>query len=108
MNSDERFWSYSPLLNDWYEAGFDKPVVVGETPANAGGTNRTSAWLLTDIYANCYAGVWVWPYFSLNDSTGQWSDAQSAVRAPADAMPDEVQIGRSSFPVHVYLPLTIR
>jgi hypothetical protein len=108
MNGDERFWSYSPLFNDWYEAGFDKPVVVGETPANAGGTNRTPARLLTDIHANCYAGVWVWPYFNLNDSTGQWSDAQSAVRALADAVPDEVQIVRSSFPVRVYLPLTIR
>jgi len=64
--------------------------------------------LLTDIHANCYAGVWVWPYFNLNDSTGQWSDAQSAVRALADAVPDEVQIVRSSFPVRVYLPLTIR
>jgi len=108
MNGDERFWSYSPLFNDWYEAGFDKPVVVGEVPANAGGTNRTIDRLLTDIHANCYAGVWVWPYFNLNDGTGQWSDAQSAVQALAEAVPDEVQIVRPSFPVRVYLPLTIR
>ncbi|MGQ9774172.1 hypothetical protein [Chloroflexus sp.] len=110
MNGDEQYWSYSPLFNDWYEAGFDKPVVVGELPANAGGTNRTPAQLLTELHANCYAGAWVWPYFNVNDGTGQWSDAQAAVFSLSNAIPHEVQIRRSTptLPVRVYIPFMTR
>lgn len=108
MNGDEQYWSYSPLFNDWYEAGFDKPVVVGEVPANAGGTHRTPTQLLAELHANCYAGVWVWPYFNVNDGTGQWSDAQTAVRSLASTAPQELQIVPSLLTVRVYIPLAIK
>lgn len=108
MNGDERYWSYSPLFIDWYEGQFDKPVVVGEAPANAGGTNRTPTQLLAGLRANCYAGAWVWPYFNINDNTGQWSDAAAAVKALTDAAPAEVRIVKTALSPRVYIPLALR
>lgn len=108
MNGDERYWSYSPLFIDWYEGQFDKPVVVGEAPANAGGTNRTPPQLLAGLRANCYAGAWVWPYFNINDNTGQWSDAATAVKALTDVAPAEVRIVRTALSPRVYIPLALR
>ncbi len=57
MNGDEKYWSFSPLFNDWFEASFDKRTVIGEAPANGVGTNRTPVQLLSELHANCYAGV---------------------------------------------------
>ncbi len=108
MNGDERYWSYSPLFNDWFEGGFDKPVVIGEAPANAGGANRTPTQLLAELHANCYAGVWVWPYFNVSDGTGQWSDAASAARALANAAPGEVFIVQAPLTRRVYVPFVAR
>jgi len=52
--------------------------------------------------------VWVWPYFNVNDGTGQWSDAQAAVRSLASLAPQEVQIVSSPLTVRVYIPLAIK
>lgn len=108
MNGDERYWSYSPLFIDWYEGQFDKPVVIGEAPANAGGTNRTPTQLLAGLRANCYAGAWVWPYFNISDNTGQWSDAAAAVKSLTDAAPAEVRIVKTALTPRVYIPLALR
>lgn len=108
MNGDERYWSYSPLFIDWYEGQFDKPVVIGEAPANAGGTNRTPTQLLAGLRANCYAGTWVWPYFNISDNTGQWSDAAAAVKSLTDAAPAEVRIVKTALTPRVYIPLALR
>ncbi|WP_322490427.1 hypothetical protein [Chloroflexus sp.] len=108
MNGDERYWSYSPLFIDWYEGQFDKPVVIGEVPANAGGTNRTPTQLLAELRANCYAGAWVWPYFNVSDNTGQWSDAAAAVKALTDAVPAEMRIVKTALTPRVYIPLALR
>lgn len=108
MNGDERYWSYSPLFIDWYEGQFDKPVVIGEAPANAGGTNRTPTQLLAELRANCYAGAWVWPYFNVGDNTGQWSDAAAAVKALTDAVPAEMRIVKTALTPRVYIPLALR
>ncbi|MGB9739713.1 MAG: hypothetical protein C0184_01345 [Chloroflexus aggregans] len=108
MNGDETYWSYSPLFNDWYEGRFDKPMVIGEVPANASGTNRTPTQLLAELRSNCYAGVWVWPYFNVNDGTGEWSNAASAVQAIANAVPAEVRITANTLSPRVYIPLALR
>ncbi|WP_298818373.1 hypothetical protein [Chloroflexus sp.] len=108
MNGDEAFWSYSPLFIDWFEGQFDKPVVIGEVPANAGGTNRTPTQLLNELRANCYAGVWLWPYFNVNDSTGQWSDAAAAVLNLANSASSEVRISQPATTPRVHLPLVVR
>jgi hypothetical protein len=44
----------------------------------------------------------------VNDGTGQWSDAQAAVRSLASTIPAELQIAPVSLPARVYIPLAIR
>ncbi len=77
MNGDYVYWSYSPIFNTFAAAGFDKPAVVGEFPANGGDTGYSIAALMTGIYQNGYAGAWTWGYFSV-DGNGGWSDSRSA------------------------------
>jgi hypothetical protein len=77
MNGDEVNWSYSPLFNSWRDAGFDKPTVIGEFPANAGYTDMSINNLLNAFYDNCYAGAWAWTYAGV-DSAGSWNDAAAA------------------------------
>lgn len=108
MNGDEVFWSYSPLFIDWFEGRFDKPAVIGEVAANAGGSNLTPTQLLSRLKANCYAGIWVWPYFQINDGTGQWSDAATAVGSLARSNPAEVRIQQTTLTTRAYIPLTIK
>nr|MCU0494906.1 hypothetical protein [Chloroflexaceae bacterium] len=79
MEGDGQSWSYSPLVNSWEAAGFDKPVVIGELPANDGatGNGRSLRDLLEGIYSNCYAGAWVWSYEGV-DGNGNWDTARTA------------------------------
>lgn len=72
MNGDAS-WSSSPLKVSWPQGGFDKPVVVGELPANAVGTGVGVGDMLEGIFGNCYAGVWGWSYEGV-DSNGGWAD----------------------------------
>jgi lysophospholipase L1-like esterase len=72
MNGDAN-WSSSPLKVSWQQGGFDKPVVIGELPANASGTGVSISDLLEGIFGNCYAGVWAWSYAGV-DSNGGWAD----------------------------------
>ncbi|HMQ30396.1 MAG TPA: SGNH/GDSL hydrolase family protein [Chloroflexaceae bacterium] len=65
-------WSYSPLKVSWQGGGFDKPVVVGELPANASGTGLGIGDLLEGIFGNCYAGAWAWSYTGV-DGNGGWA-----------------------------------
>ncbi len=104
MNGDERYWSFSPVFNDWFEAGFDKPTVIGEAPANGVGTNRTPVQLLSDLHANCYAGVWLWSYSGVDDN-GRWADASDAVQTLARTVPTEVRITKPVSTLRVFLPL---
>jgi hypothetical protein len=118
MNGDGVNWSYSPLLSSWHQAGFDKPTVIGEFPANAGGTNRTSTQLLRDLHTNCYAGVWAWPYYNISDNTGQWSDVSAAIAALNSTYSAELRITQTNpeqppepnpnFKQQLYLPLIRR
>jgi len=66
-------WSSSPLKVSWPQGGFDKPVVIGEFPANASGTGVGIGDLLEGIFGNCYAGTWAWSYAGV-DSNGGWAD----------------------------------
>jgi hypothetical protein len=77
MNGDGNY-SYSPLRVSWADAGFDKPVVVGEHPANASGTGVSVAQMLQGYLGNCYAGAWAWSYDGV-DSMGRWSDMANAI-----------------------------
>lgn len=113
MNGDGVNWSYSPLLVSWAQGGFDKPVVIGEHPANAGGTGRGVGAMLAGFYANCYGGSWAWSYERV-DGNGSWSDlsaalgqfntANAATRLPA--LPRAVD--PSTLTNKAYLPLLSR
>jgi hypothetical protein len=110
MNGDGVNWSYSPLAINWAAGGFDKPTVIGELPANAGGTGYTSAGLLDKLHSNCYAGAWAWSYNGV-DGAGTWADTSAALKAFASAHPAEVNISSGpTLPLdkHVYLPLIKR
>ncbi len=104
-------WSYAPTRIDWAAGGFDKPTVIGELPANAGGTNYSAAGLLDTLHANCYGGSWAWTYSDVNDGTGGWSDTSAALKAFTSANAAEVAIITTPIlPLdrHVYLPLVVR
>lgn len=62
MNGDEVNWSYSPLFQSATDASLDKPTVIGEMPLNALDLGTSLADALDTIYANGYAGVWLWAY----------------------------------------------
>jgi len=79
MNGDGVSWSYAPTIIDWAQAGFDKPTVIGELPANAGDTNYTPAGLLEKLHSNCYAGTWAWSYEGV-DGAGTWSNISAAMK----------------------------
>ncbi|NCC33345.1 MAG: hypothetical protein EOM24_15205, partial [Chloroflexia bacterium] len=66
-------WTFSPMRLSWQQGGFDKPVVIGEFPANADGSGMTPLQLLESIYNNCYAGAMGWTYEGV-DSSGSWQD----------------------------------
>lgn len=97
MNGDGTNWSYSPAVIDWTRGGFNKPTVIGEFPANAGGTGYTIGGLLDKIYSNCYAGVWGWSYYGV-DGAGTWSNMSSAITQFNAAHSSEVAISSSGTP----------
>lgn len=90
MNGDEVAWSYSPLFNDVTKASFDKPVVVGEFPANANGLGLSVGQTLQTLYDNGYAGAWAWSYEDIGE--GGWSDSQAAYATFKAAHAAEVDI----------------
>jgi hypothetical protein len=91
MNGDGVNWSYAPTLIDWAKAGFDKPVVIGELPANASGTNYSVAGMLDKLHSNCYAGAWAWSYAGV-DGAGTWSDIAAAMKAFNTTYASEVNV----------------
>lgn len=110
MNGDSN-WSYSPLRMSWAAAGFDKPTVVGEFSANAGGTGRSVSGLLDGLHEGCYGGAWAWSYYDV-DSSGNWSDLAEPIGQFNTAHANEVSITGSapitpnpSLVNKVYLPL---
>ncbi|MFV9507931.1 MAG: hypothetical protein AB4911_25565, partial [Oscillochloridaceae bacterium umkhey_bin13] len=70
-------WTFSPLRVRW-EGAFDKPVVIGEYPANAAGLGVSLDDLFKGIYGNCYAGAWGWTYEG-NDHEGNWGSMRDAI-----------------------------
>lgn len=102
MNGDEITWSYSPLFNTFAAAGFDKPTVVGEFPANTTGTGHALSEILEGVYDNGYAGAWTWSYEGV-DSNGAWSDSSSAYNAFDLAHPTQINIVRC-----IYLPIILK
>ncbi|WP_194085933.1 cellulase family glycosylhydrolase [Candidatus Oscillochloris fontis] len=91
MNGDGVYWSYSPTLIDWATAGFDKPTVIGEFPANAGDTGYNPAGLLEKLHSNCYGGAWAWSYENVDDAGG-WNDIATAFKAFNTTYAREVNI----------------
>jgi hypothetical protein len=72
MNGDSN-WTYSPLKVSWQAGGFDKPVVIGEHPANGAGSGMSTSQMLSTFLGNCYAGTWGWSYAGV-DGNGSWAD----------------------------------
>lgn len=97
MNGDGVYWSYSPTLIDWATAGFDKPTVIGEFPANAGETGYTPAGLLEKLHSNCYGGAWAWSYENV-DGAGGWNDIAAAYKAFNTTYAREVNITTGGTP----------
>jgi len=111
MNGDGVNWSYSPLLVSWAAAGFDKPVVVGEHPANADGTNGSVSAMLAGFFGNCYGGAWGWSYAPV-DANGSWGDTADALgqfnaaHAADLAIPDALPpVDPATLTNKLYLPL---
>lgn len=111
MNGDGKTWTYSPLKVSWAAGGFDKPVVIGEHPANAGGTGVGVRQMLDIFLTNCYAGAWGWSYFPVDDS-GSWADLSgplsdfNACYADLVAIPSRRRTEAADLPNRLYLPLT--
>ncbi|MBX0329817.1 hypothetical protein K2Z83_19290 [Oscillochloris sp. ZM17-4] len=104
------YWSYAPTVIDWAAAGFDKPVVIGELPANAADTGYTPAGLLNKLHSNCYGGAWAWSYDGV-DGAGRWSDIAAAMKSFTSANAAEVRIvtrPAETLPPRAYLPLVVR
>ncbi|HMQ33715.1 MAG TPA: hypothetical protein PKD53_23485, partial [Chloroflexaceae bacterium] len=76
---------------------FDKPVVVGEFPANASGSGMSVHQMLESIFGNCYAGAWSWGYHRV-DSNGGWTDTAPGMAQFNSAHRAEVAIGGSAPP----------
>ncbi|MCB8968661.1 MAG: cellulase family glycosylhydrolase [Ardenticatenaceae bacterium] len=82
MNGDEITWSYSPLFQSAADAGLDKPTVIGEMPLNALDLGVSLASALDTIYANGYAGVWLWAYEDDGSGMfGTWPTSQAELSA---------------------------
>jgi hypothetical protein len=94
MNGDEVTWSYSPLFNSTAEAGFDKPAVIGEMPANALDLGPSLAGVFDGLYDNGYAGFWTWAYEDDGSGGvfGTWPDSVAAITAFNQAHTAEVTI----------------
>ncbi|NJM08271.1 hypothetical protein HC891_21980, partial [Candidatus Gracilibacteria bacterium] len=91
MNGDGKYWSYSPAVVDLAAAGFDKPTVIGEYPANAEDSGYDPAGLLERFRANKYGGAWAWSYYDI-DAAGNWSDIKPALSAFNRRYVDEIAI----------------
>jgi hypothetical protein len=96
MNGDSSY-SFSPLRVGWQQGGYDKPVVVGEFPANAAGTGVSVHGLLEGIFGNCYAGAWSWAYERV-DGNGGWTDTAPGMAQFAAAHSSEMAIGGNLTP----------
>ncbi len=104
MNGDGVYWSYAPTVIDWASAGFDKPTVIGEFPANAGDTGYNPAGLLEKLHSNCYGGAWAWSYESV-DSAGGWNDIAAAFNAFNTTYAHEVNITSGGTPNPTVTPV---
>lgn len=91
MNGDGVTWNYSPLASSWATASFDKPVVIGELPANATDTGYTAGGMLDQLHTNCYGGSWAWSYDGV-DGAGTWTDTSAALKTFTTANAVEVNI----------------
>lgn len=113
MNGDGVNWSYSPLRVSWQAGAFDKPVVIGEHPANAGWTELNVDGMLAGFLGNCYAGAWAWSYAGVDDSGG-WSDMATAIsrfnsaNAALVKLPPARVVDRTTLTNKLFLPLTRR
>jgi hypothetical protein len=112
-NGDGVSWTYSPLKVSWQAGGFDKPVVIGEHPANASGAGVGVAQMLNTFLGNCYAGVWGWSYAGVDDN-GSWADLGgplgqlNAANASLVKLPPLVRVDPATLTNKVYLPLSRR
>jgi hypothetical protein len=97
-NGDGVNWTFSPMKVTWEQGSFDKPVVIGEYPGNAGGAGMSLSQMLETIYGNCYAGAWGWSYTNV-DSAGGWSDMAPALGAFNAAHADKVNIAGNGAPL---------
>jgi hypothetical protein len=109
MNGDASY-SYSPLRVSWAQAGFDKPVVIGEHPANATGTGVSVSQMLAGYLNNCYAGAWGWSYAGV-DGMGGWSDLADAMgrfhrnNASLVALPPDQEIDPATLTERAFMPI---
>jgi len=103
MNGDGVNWSYAPTVIDWAKAGFDKPVVVGELPANAADTGYSVAGLLEKLHSNCYGGAWAWSYAGV-DGAGSWSNIAAALKTFNTTYAAQVNIGSGTQPTATAAP----
>lgn len=94
MNGDGKYWSYSPALVDVATAGFDKPTVIGEYPANADDSGFDPAGLLDQFRTNKYGGAWAWSYYDI-DAAGSWPDIKNALSDFNSRYASEVRINTS-------------
>lgn len=113
MNGDGANWSYSPLLVSWLAGAFDKPVVIGEHPANANGTNMSVDAMLAGFLGNCYGGAWAWSYAPV-DANGSWANLSAGLsqfnsaNAALVRLPTLQSVDPSTLRQKLYLPLTRR
>jgi hypothetical protein len=104
MNGDGVSWSYSPLVVGWNAGAFDKPVVIGEHPANAVGTNQGVGGMLSGFLGNCYAGAWGWSYEPV-DGNGSWGDLATAMGQFNSANAALVKLPASGSPAPTATPV---
>jgi hypothetical protein len=96
MNGDAN-WSYSPMRVSWQQASFDKPVVIGEFPANASGAGMNFRQMLESMIGNCYAGAWGWSYEGV-DGLGSWRDMVGPMTQFNAAHTDKIAINGNASP----------
>ena len=106
MNGDEVTWSYSPVFNTFAAASLDKPTIIGEFPAHAGGTGETLPNLLSAMFDNGYAGAWTWSYEG-GDGNGDWAESEAALTTFNQTHLAETAVSNQCNN-HLYLPAILR
>ena len=97
-NGDGKSWTFSPMKVSWQQGTFDKPVVVGEFPANANGAGMSLGQMLESMFGNCYAGAWAWSYAGV-DGNGGWSEMAAAYGSFNAAHADKINIAGDGAPL---------